>query len=203
LRSYLPELSNLHGFYSRRSHQVQFALTAIALCYGGGGAMFWLHAIYRGEAGPPISAPYHWFLDSTLGLVALAPAIFVLLPVTSRRLGGRRHGLQPVALGVLFAVITTPGPIMHDRVAGHGTPLAQLATSVFGRDAGVAARNLHAVSHSALSECLLQLGVGLPVYVILAHVALRLGRARTANVRSAQVLPILATPTDESMGQAA
>jgi hypothetical protein len=57
-------------------------------------------------------------------------------------------------------------------VAGRGTPLPRLATRVFGEDPRVAATGLHVVEHSRPSEVLLQLSVGLPVYIALAAVSL-------------------------------
>lgn len=178
-------LSRLRAFYGQRSSRVTVAVTAVLLCYGGGGVMFWLHAIYRGEQGPTIAAPYHWLLDSTLGFVALSPVLFVLIPAAHYTVSRRLSRLQPLAVGAGFALVTTPGPVFHDQAVGGGTPLAQLATNVFGRDLAVAARNLHAVSHSASSECLLQLAVGLPVYVLLTQAAFALSAAVCGRSRRA------------------
>jgi hypothetical protein len=139
--------------------------------------MFWLHAIYRGEQGPPIAAPYHWLLDSTLAFIALAPALFFLIPTAHYIMNHCYRRFQPMAVGCAFAMITTPGPVIHDQAVGGGTPLAQVATKVFGRDMSVVARNLHAVSHSATSECLLQAAVGLPVYMLLTQAAFALSTA--------------------------
>jgi hypothetical protein len=179
----------VYDFYRHRSNQLLLAITSVFLCYGGGGAMFWFHAIYRGEQGPPISAPYHWLLDSTLGFIALSPALFFLLPMASQRLKGRASGHRPWAIGALFAVITTPGPIMHDQLVGKGTFLAQQATTVFGRNAAVAAQGLRAAEHPAWSECLLQLAVGLPVYILLTHVAFALSK-RLSQPRAEQRTPV-------------
>jgi hypothetical protein len=177
--SQMSGASHVRQFYSHRSSRIRFAIASVFLCYAGGAAMFWLHAIYRGEQGPPIAAPYHWLLDSTLGFVALAPAVFFLLPAAHHAIKRHRR-LQPLAVGAAFALLTTPGPVIHDQAVGGRTALAQLATNLFGRDTSVAARNLHAVSHSAMSECLLQLAVGLPVYVLLMHTAFTLS-ARAAR----------------------
>lgn len=183
------EASRLRAFYANRSSRLTLAITSVMLCYGGGGAMFWLHAIVRGEQGPAISAPYHWLLDSTLGFIALSPILFFLIPTAHRTL---RRRLHPLAVGAAFALVTTPGPVIHDKAVGGGTPLAQLATNIFGRDLGVAARNVHAVSHSATSECLLQLAVGLPVYGLLTGAAFALsttvvGRCSARAVRTRQL----------------
>jgi hypothetical protein len=165
--------------YAVRTHRVELAVTSLALCYLGGAVMFWFHALYRGEAGPAISNSSHWLLDSTLGFVALTPVIAVLLPLC-RHLVTRPH-VRPVVLGALFALVTTPGPLAHDALAGAGTTLADLAVSVFGYAAPTSA-SVQAVSHSAGSKMLAQLLVGALVYVVLAG-AVQLG-LRTAAVRA-------------------
>ena len=74
----------------------------------------------------------------------------------------------------MFTLVTGPGPLLHNSIAGHGTWLADLATVVFGHDAETAERNMHAMERSHLTEGLLQIAVGLPVYVALAWLGLRL-----------------------------
>ena len=49
----------LRAFYSRPLGWLALLITSASLAYGGGGVMFWFHAIYRGEAGPPINDWYH------------------------------------------------------------------------------------------------------------------------------------------------
>ena len=172
-------LDNLEAFYSRPLAWAAWIVTSLYLAYGGGAAMFWVHAIHRGEAGPAISDLSHWFLDSTLGFLALTPAVFFLLPlalwaarsVTRGSLGMRTGGFV-VLVGTTFGVVTVPGPLMHNLLVGGGTRLGDLAERVFGLDPSVAARNAVAVEHSALSESLVQLFVGVPVYLLAAAAAL-------------------------------
>jgi len=154
------------GHYDDHGARAQALALSVALTYGGGAAMFWLHAIYRGEQGPPIANAWHWLLDSTLGFVALTPAVLLLVPLAATLTKGRTAGFTVV--GAAFGVLTTPGPVLHNLVAGAGTPLARLATKVFGADPGVVSANAGTVSHSAISEVALQLLIGLPVYVVLA-----------------------------------
>jgi hypothetical protein len=149
----------IRAFYSRPLGWFALLSTSAFLAYGGGGVMFWFHAIYRGEAGPPINDWYHWSFDSSLGFLALTPALFLILPgalLAIHRAGirsSRALGLSYVALvGVLFGVATGPGPFLHDRLVGGGTALARLAVRIFGTDPSVAARNVLAASHSPLTE---------------------------------------------------
>ncbi|MBI2237394.1 MAG: hypothetical protein HYU54_02565 [Actinobacteria bacterium] len=172
----------IRAFYSRPIGWVALIVTSVSLAYVGGGAMFWFHAIYRGEAGPPINDWYHWFFDSSLGFVALTPALFFILPgalVAIDRAGiasARVKAAAYVALvGVAFGVITGPGPLLHDVLVGRTAPLGRLAVDIFGRDPEVAARAANA--HSTLSEIALQVVVGAPVYVVTGLVALGIVRA--------------------------
>ena len=172
----------IRAFYSRPLGWFALLATAASLAYAGGGVMFWFHAIYRGEAGPPINDWYHWFFDSSLGFIALTPALFLILPgalwaVDRTRAGASRaKAAAYVALvGVLFGVVTGPGPFLHDRLVGRGEALANLAVSIFGRDPAVVARGVH--EHSTVSEMALQVVVGVPVYVVAGLVALVLVRA--------------------------
>lgn len=171
----------IRSFYSRPVAWLALFVTSAVLAYGGGGAMFWFHAIYRGEDGPPINDWYHWLFDSTLGFIALTPALFFILPAalaTIRRLEGRlgrpKAVVYTVLVGVAFGVVTGPGPLLHNALVGREAPLGRLATEVFGRDPEVAARV--AGQHSALSDVLLQVAVGVPVYVAAGLLALGLVR---------------------------
>lgn len=171
----------IRAFYSRPVAWLALFVTSALLAYGGGGAMFWFHAIYRGEDGPAINDWYHWLFDSTLGFVALTPALLFILPAalaTIRRLEGRlerpRAVVYTVLVGVAFGVVTGPGPLLHNALVGREAPLGRLATEVFGRDPDVAARV--AGEHSALSDVLLQVAVGVPVYVTAGLLALGLVR---------------------------
>jgi hypothetical protein len=149
------------------------------LSYVGGGLMFWLHAIYRGEEGPAIGYGQHWLLDSTLGFVALTPVVFLLLPTVLWTLqrygetGGRvRVGLYVVVVGALFALVTGPGPLLHNAIAGADKPLANVATDIFGHDPDIAAQHAHAPERSALVEGVLQVAVGVPAYSLLTLAAI-------------------------------
>jgi hypothetical protein len=161
-------------FYALSRQRVALLITSLVLCYGGGGALFWFHCIYRGEHGPAINPWAHWGLDSTLGFIGLTPAIVLLLPTVSWLLAhpGSPAKLGPSALllGSLFAVVTAPGPLAHDLLVGRGTGLAHVATKVIGYSAR--ADHAHAVAHSLVDESLLQVLVGIPVYTALAFLAL-------------------------------
>ncbi|MGQ0680711.1 MAG: hypothetical protein ACT4OM_13845 [Actinomycetota bacterium] len=188
-------VDNLEAFYSRPIGWWALLVTLAYLAYGGGAVMFWVHALVRGEAGPAISDLAHWLLDSTLGFLALGPAVFVLLPVALwavRRLKDGRIGVRStgfvVLVGTVFGVVTIPGPALHNLLAGAGTPLAEMAERILGRDPAVAARNLHAVDHSAWSESVVQLVVGVPVYLVAAALALLTVR-RAAGARRRRLSP--------------
>lgn len=163
--------SALAEHYPTRRARCSVVATSFALTYVGGAAMYWTHAVYRGEQGPPIAHPWHWLLDSTLGFVALTPALLVLIPLARRMATGRSAGAEAVALGGLFALVTAPGPLLHGLIAGAGTPLARWATALVGSDPGVQSSHVHAVDHSAASEVVTQLVVGAPVYITIALVA--------------------------------
>ncbi len=158
-------------------------VTSVLLTYGGGVVMFWLHAIYRGEQGPAINDVSHWFLDSTLGFVALTPVIFFLIASAGRltratdRPGYRRLAFYAVLLGTSFALVTAPGPALHNFIAGEGKPLANWATDLFGHDAAVAARALTAEPRSHVIEGVLQVAVGFPVYIAISWLAAHLAAA--------------------------
>ncbi|MCI0346858.1 MAG: hypothetical protein L0221_15670, partial [Chloroflexi bacterium] len=156
-------IAGIRSFYSRPLGWMALVITSIFLAYGGGGAMFWFHAIYRGEAGPPISDWWHWFFDSSLGFIALTPALFLILPaalwaldqmkVASRKLKAVTYVLL---VGVLFGVATGPGPLFHDTLVGRTAPLGRAAVRIFGFDPSVAARTAGAHPHSVVTEGFLQ-----------------------------------------------
>ncbi len=164
----------LRSFYSRPLAYGAAVFVSATLAYVGGGLMFWLHAIYRGEHGPAIDYWQHWFLDSTLGFVALTPVVLVLLPAVlwtlgwqGKKGGGVRVGAYVFVVGTLFALVTGPGPLLHNAIAGAGTPLANLATDVFGHDPQIARQHAHAPERSAFTEGVLQVAVGIPAYSLL------------------------------------
>jgi hypothetical protein len=182
---------SVRAFYSRPLGWLALIVTTLFLSYGGGGVMFWFHAIYRGEEGPAIANAYHWMFDSTLGFVALTPALFFILPgalyaidrahIRSERMKAAGYVF---VVGVLFGVVTGPGPFMHDTLVGRTAPLGRLAVRIFGFDPGVAAHNAAAVEHSSVVEGALQVLVGAPTYVLMGLLALATIRAlarRTAH----------------------
>ena len=183
----------VRGFYGRPIAKLGLLVSAAFLTYGGGAVMFWLHAIVRGEAGPAIHHVHHWFLDSTLGFVALTPVLAVILPLSVRHASGIagsrdrvRLGVYVLATALTFTAFTGPGPLLHNAVAGAGTPLADLATRVFGEAPEMLAHDMP-VARSPLSEGLLQLGVGLPTYTICVWLALAVVRR---SVRAARRRPL-------------
>lgn len=190
----------VRGFYRRPVAWVALLVSSALLTFGGGVAMFWFHAIVRGEQGPAIGDVHHWLLDSSLGFVALTPVLALILPLgvwaAGNAAGPDRRGLRAyvVAVAALFTLTTGPGPFLHNLVAGSGTPLARLATDVFGHDATVAARNMHVHDRSPLAEGALQILVGFPVYVAGTWLSLVLVRGMVGRGRR--------RPADE-MGAAA
>ena len=172
----------LQTFYSRPVGWLALFVTSGILSYAGGGVFFWFHALYRGERGPAINPWFHWMLDSSLGFLGLTPVLFLILPLALWMLGQARgrsvHGKTVryvILVGVLFAVVTGPGPLLHDILVGHGTLIARWAQGFFGFDHAVAAR--HVMEHSLLSESLLQVALGLPVYIALACLGVLVIRA--------------------------
>jgi hypothetical protein len=147
----------------------QILVTGAAIAYAGGLVLFWLHAVLRGEAGPAVSYPKHWLLDSTL-------AFLVLTPLAAWSLRWSRHAIESAALsalmaGALVGLASTPGPVVHDLVVGGGTVGADLAARVLGTDPGLV--HHHGVEGSIAVECLLQLLVALPTYAWLAYLSHR------------------------------
>jgi hypothetical protein len=169
----------VHAFYSQPVGWWALIVTSAILTYAGNSVMFWFHAIYRGEQGPPINDVLHWLLDSTLAFVTLTPVLFFLLPGalyalrrSESRGSGRKAAAFVVLVGVIFGVVTGPGPLLHDRLVGQYAPVGRLVGRVLPHDPAVMARNAKAGEHSALSEGLLQVVVGVPVYVVAGLVAL-------------------------------
>ncbi|HLB62953.1 MAG TPA: hypothetical protein VJN50_09550 [Actinomycetota bacterium] len=167
--------AGVRAFYARPMGWFALLVTSASLAYAGGGAMFWFHAIYRGENGPPISDVWHWLFDSTLGFVGLTPALFLILPgalwaVDRVRFARAKTAIYVAVVGVGFGVVTGPGPFLHDTLVGRNAFLGRLAVDILGRDPAVAARAVE--EHSTLSEMALQVVVGTPVYVATALLAL-------------------------------
>lgn len=179
-------LTRIRRFYAARSCRHAWVLTTWLLTYVGGGVLFVVHAVIRGEQGPPTSYWVHYVLDSSLGFVLLGPILLMLIPLAIQTSGG--NGLRPrnprvllpaTIIGVLFTLVTVPGTVAHNWIAGPTTPISRGLTAVFGTDSEVVHRTV--VEHSALSDALVQLVVGLPVYVALSSLALRLAMNRTSS----------------------
>lgn len=174
------------AFYRRPVAWAALLVSSVLLTFGGGAVMFWFHAIFRGEQGPAIGDVHHWLLDSSLGFVALTPVLALILPL-GVQVGGlsgpKRLRAYVATVAVLFTLTTGPGPFLHNVVAGAGTPLADLATDVFGHDRTVAARNMHVHDRDPLTEGVLQIVVGLPVYTFFTWLALRLVRGAVGRSR--------------------
>ncbi len=173
----------VRSYYLQPVAWVSLLVSAAFLTYGGGAVMFWVHAILRKEAGPAIADSHHWLLDSTLGFVALTPILAVILPLAVWHAGGRdqtrpRLWVYVIAVTTVFTLFTGPGPLLHNTIAGGGTPLANLATRVFGEDEQAAMHAMHEMpmAHSPVSEGLLQVAIGLPVYLVCTWLSLQLVR---------------------------
>lgn len=170
--------------YKRFAAWRDLALHAGLLLYGAGAFFFWLHGVARGEKGPAISYWQHWLLDSTIGLIALTPVLFVLLPLIKRYAAARfgsRHvpaAFLATVTGGLFAFITAPGPIVHNLIAGEGKVVARWAEGFFGIDPVIVDTYARSTAESnTLVEVALQVGFGIPVYITAALLAVGIGRA--------------------------
>ena len=104
----------------------------------------------------------------------LAPLLFLLLPTAYLVAAKGQRSLPCVGtiVGAGFALATGVGPAVHNVLVGPHGPLGRWATETFGADPMVAAHNLRAMSHSAVVEGLLQIVVGLVVYVVLSWLSL-------------------------------
>jgi hypothetical protein len=171
----------LISYYRDPLSWVALIVTSVMLCYIGGGAMFWFHAQYLGEGGPAISWQIHWLLDSTVGFLALTPALALLLPLaiwaTTGTVGRLRPSAVPLSFAVLvgtaFAMLTVPGPVAHDRLVGRGTWLADQVTRWIGDPTAPATPHTH---YGWLADLTQQLGFGLPLYVVLTALSVVLLR---------------------------
>jgi hypothetical protein len=159
------------GYYRDPLAWLTLAVTSIMLCYVGGAAMFWFHAIHLREGGPAIAWYYHWLLDSSFGFLVLTPALAVLMPFAAWSAGaltGRATRLVPwiytVVCGGLFAGITTPGPVAHDLMVGRGTWIANHVTAIVGNPG---AAPLPHDDYPRLAQLTQQLGAGIPLYIAL------------------------------------
>jgi hypothetical protein len=154
-------------------------VSLLVLAYAGGAAMFMLHAEILGEQGPAIAPVEHWVLDSTLGFVGLAPVVAVIVPLAAWIVRGD-PGVPtlPCALvgGTLFGLALAPAPIAHDLLVGRGTWLANHVTVLLG---GVPAHHVHGTGDEVPQtlSIALQVLVGVPTYIFLLWMALRLVQA--------------------------
>ena len=202
-------------FYRQPFAWLLLVVTDLTLVYGGGAAMFWYHSYFLGEGGPAISPYLHWFVDSTAGLVGLTPMLFLILPIAARAAWdaspARAQGttedsaaagdsgstakpvlrnVRPVSFmavgGILFALATAPGPIVHDNLVGRGTWLAAEITKLWGNG-----RPLPATHHlTPMTAILTQEAFGLPLYPALLGLLLIAGSAlfRSLNRRAAEAV---------------
>lgn len=195
----------VRAFYRRPASCWLLALTAPLIFYVGGAAAFYVHAIWRKEAGPAISPVLHWWLDATLGLIGLTPVLALLLPAVASWLGRRgmsTSGRFSLLTGAVFAVVTGPGPFLHDHIAGAGTPLARFVTRLAGTPGAI---HVHAVDHSLLVEGLVQIAVGVLIYPAVVRLAVALAPPEAitrvvlpaAGASASPPPPPMPTPTAE------
>jgi hypothetical protein len=178
-------------FYRDPLARRALVVSALILTYGGGAVLFWFHAIYLGEGGPAISPWLHWLLDSSAGFVGLTPALAIILPIAvslarpafdlptqSPRLWTARY---VILVGTLFALVTAPGPILHDKLLARGTWVANQVTAMLGNGRVPSGTPHHIAPATDMS---LQVAVALPTYLLLTAIALFAVRA-TARFTSA------------------
>lgn len=189
----------IKDFYRQPFAWLLLVVSTVTLVYGGGAAMFWYHSYFLGEGGPAISPYLHWFVDSTAGLIGLAPVLFVILPVAARaawdaqpsdkgHATGHVRTIRPVSFvavsGILFALATAPGPIVHDNLVGRGTWLAGEITRLWGD--GRPLPQHHQLT--PVVAVLTQEAFGLPLYVaLLGGLLVVLGAAMRMRNRPAEV----------------
>lgn len=181
----------LGSFYADPLAWVALLLTSLLLSYGGGAIMFWFHAVYLGEGGPPISLAAHWLLDATAGFIGLTPPLFFILPAAvwaatrgsapGRGLAQFHVGTYALLGGGVYALITFFGPFVHNNLVGRGTWVAERAVAVFG---AVQPPATPPKSVPWLLDGLLQVAVGLPVYVFCTWVGLRLVQGIMRSARA-------------------
>jgi hypothetical protein len=158
-------------FYRDPASRLALLVTALTMCYVGGLAMFWFHAIYLDEGGPAISWVVHWLLDSSFAFVALTPALALIMPFAvwvARAVAPASMHLIPwlyaAVAGTAFALVTTPGPIAHDLIVGRGTWVAERVTRALGDPSSPLQP---AADYPPLAAMAQQLGAGVPLYVAL------------------------------------
>jgi hypothetical protein len=118
-------------------------------------------------------------LDSSIGFLALTPALVVIMPLAAAvALRTHQHRrlvpwLYAAIGGLLFALVATPGPLAHDTFVGRGTWLANRVTELVGNPTAPLAANK---DYPLLAELTQQLGYGLVVYTLLMIASLPLLR---------------------------
>jgi hypothetical protein len=199
-------------YYRQPFAWIVLAVTDLTLVYGGGAAMFWYHSYFLGEGGPAISPYLHWFVDSTVGFLALTPMLFVILAIAARAAWDAApdrpldpdgpldpdrpldpdlpaRSVRPVTFmavgGILFALATAPGPIVHDHLIGRGTWLAGEITKMWGDGRTLGPHH----TLTPITAVLTQEAFGLPLYSALMGILLILGGVllRTVNRKTAAV----------------
>ncbi|MFI6094856.1 hypothetical protein ACIA8G_04840 [Lentzea sp. NPDC051213] len=165
--------STFKAYYADPIAWVALLITSVLLCYGGGAAMFYVHSIHFREGGPAVSPYVHWALDSTFGWFGLTPVLAVLIPFAIRLCRGMPVWAFVLAVGFLFAIITTPGPLAHDLIVARGTPIANVITQLLGDPSIVLQPPMH---YTALEKMTHQLVAGLPAYVTLSAISYALVR---------------------------
>jgi hypothetical protein len=168
--TFAPSLRSFVDFYRDPASRLALLVTALTMCYVGGIAMFWFHAIYLDEGGPAISWVAHWLLDSSFAFVALTPVLALIMPFAAwvARLVPASARLVPWVYaavgGAAFALVTTPGPIAHDLVVGRGTWVADRATDLVGNSSTALPP---VADYPPLAAMAQQLGAGVPLYITL------------------------------------
>jgi hypothetical protein len=168
-------------YYRQPTSWLVLIIASMVMIYIGGAAMFWFHAIYLGEGGPAISPVLHWFMDSTAALL-LTPVLFVVLPLASRYARVGQQDLSPhrfaLFSGAIFAVMTIPGPFIHNTFIGRGTYLADAVTRLWGDGQPVQPYTQYPFP----MEALLQVAFGLPLYIALMWVLFYSVRTKLVKV---------------------
>jgi hypothetical protein len=178
----------LLGYYRDPLSWLVLVFTSVVLCYFGGLVLFWYHSVELGEGGPQISWYAHWLLDSTFAFVGLTPPLAVILPAAAwaaRALASSQQilpWLYAAIAGLLFAAVTTPGPLAHNLIVGRGTWVANQVTAMIG-DPSAPLRP--AKDYPAVVELGQQFGAAVPLYIVLMGLTVLAVRAAVARRRSA------------------
>lgn len=187
-------LAKITGFYRDRLAWASLLITSVTLCYVAGLVMFYYHTQMLGEGGPAISWYAHWLLDSTVGFIALTPALLLLLPagaMIAKALAPSERAvpwLFSVAVGIPFAFLTMPGPLVHDVLVGRGTWLANRVTNLIGNPHAVLTASHHYPWDLDLTQ---QIALGLPLYVLMTRLAVMFVQSSVATSRRHAAVPVV------------